>query len=102
MIIKFHKYLRKRAVYEAKSNLKGDTHIRYITEDLTRGNYSLVQSLTRYKRDNRVNAIWTRDGKIFAKRHAESRPMKIRTSEDINELLGREPRTPPQTQLTRT
>ncbi len=44
VIIKFHKYHTKRAVYQAKSNLKGDVHRRFITEDLTRINYDLVQS----------------------------------------------------------
>ncbi len=91
IIVKFHKYATKRAIYQAKANLKGDIHRRYITEDLTRTNYNTVQTLVRHKRDGRIDAFWTRDRNIFAKKHAESLPLKIRVGEDISELLGRNP-----------
>ena len=45
IIIKFKSYKLKFAVYEAKSKLKKTPNKSFVTEDLTRNNYSLVQKL---------------------------------------------------------
>ncbi len=69
VIVKFHRYHTKRSVFQAKANLKGDIHKRFITEDLTKMNYGLIQALTRHKRGGNITAYWTRDGNIYAKKN---------------------------------
>lgn len=90
VIVKLYKYHTKQTIYQAKSNLKGDLHKRYISEDLTRHNYSLVQELTRLRRAGHNVSFWTRDGNIFAKKSPDDRPTKIRTEYNINDLIGRQ------------
>lgn len=99
VIVKFYKYHTKQAVYQAKSNLKGDNHRRFISEDLTRHNYGLVQSLMRHRRGGGITSFWTRDGTIYAKKVVDDRPTKIRTEYDINNLIGRQ--NPPPAHIVR-
>ncbi len=91
IIIKFQNYHAKRAVFEMKKNLKGDSNKRFIAEDLTRLNYGLVQSLWRLRKDGRINSFWTRDGNVFAKQGENDRPSRIRTNYDIDNLVVSRP-----------
>lgn len=91
IIIKFQNYHAKRAVFEMKKNLKGDSNKRFIAEDLTRLNYGLVQSLWRLRKDGRINNFWTRDGNVFAKQGENDRPSRIRTNYDIDNLVVSRP-----------
>lgn len=89
IIVKFHKYNTKRLVYQAKTNLKGDTQKRFINEDLTKHNYGLIQTMTRHKRAGFIAGFWTRDGNVYAKKNIDDRPRKIKTAKDIDDLIDR-------------
>lgn len=92
VIVKFSVYRTKQRIFQAKSNLKGDQYKRFITEDLTYYNQSLMKTLLDHRRQRVIVSVWSRDGVIFAKKRADDRPTKICHQGDIAALvrMGRE------------
>ena len=87
IIIKFKSYKSKFAVYEAKSKLKKNPNKIFVTEDLTRKNYSLVQKLVQLRKDNSIDSFWTYDGKINVKLYEISIPTRVTSLSEIDQLL---------------
>lgn len=83
IIVKFKTYKSKETVYKAKSSLKGNPHKIFMAEDLTQKNYKIALKLLQLRSDKRIDSFWTHDGKIFYKVKDMSKPVRVRS---INEL----------------
>ena len=85
LIIKFKRYHTKQSVYKAKSNLKGNPHKIFLTEDLTKRNHDMVATLLTKVKSESIHSFWTIDGKIFFKEFQNSTPRRVfSTSEVLN------------------
>ena len=67
LLIKFKHYHTKQSVYKAKSNLKGNPHKVFLTEDLTKRNHDMVATLLTKVKSESIHSFWTIDGKISLK-----------------------------------
>lgn len=83
IIVKFVKYHVKARVYAAKSNLKSQPEKVFITEDLTKHNYNLVQKLISAKTRKDIHSFWTFNGYVYAKALATSAPVRVHGEHDI-------------------
>ena len=71
-------------VYKAKSNLKGNPHKIFMTEDLTQKNYEIALKLLQLRSDKRIDPFWTQDGKILYKINDTSKPVRMRSKNDLD------------------
>jgi len=55
-------------VYSTKKCLKGDLDKMFITENLTNFKTNLVKELAELKCNHDINAYWTNDDRIYAKK----------------------------------
>ncbi|XP_052130284.1 uncharacterized protein LOC127751197 [Frankliniella occidentalis] len=86
ILVKFTSYGARRAVFQAKKQLKS-TRIT-IREDLTQARLSLMRkTMDSYSEKN----VWSSDGAIMVKVGAVVRPLRVRTEEDLASLLVRHP-----------
>ncbi|MEW8547226.1 MAG: hypothetical protein AB2693_27260 [Candidatus Thiodiazotropha sp.] len=91
LIIKFKHYHTKQRVYKAKSNLKGNPHKIFLTEDLTKRNHDMVAALLTKVKSESIHSFWTIDGKIFFKEFQHSTPRRVfSTSEVLTSLPAAE------------
>ena len=75
IIMKFHSYHDKNRVFAAKSKLKGNPSKTFITEDLTSRNHAVVKELLSMKTKDEIDSFWTSNGRVFAKKDADSDPI---------------------------
>lgn len=87
MIVKFKAYKSKAAVFSAKKKLKNNPDKIYISEDLTKKNYEIVQKLVQLRKDASIDAFWTNDGKINVKVYEISLPVRVSKVSDVEQLL---------------
>ena len=85
ILVKFRSYQTKHLVYSAKSRLK-NTPI-YVSEDLTRLNYSVIQKLQPLKKSGKIHSYWTTNGRVLAKRYETSRPTHVYHNDEVEERL---------------
>lgn len=87
VIVRFLSYRIREKVYSAKKRLKGDPDKIFITENLTTFRTNLVKELSDLKFNHNINAYWTNDGRIYAKKSESSTKQLIRNHDDILDLL---------------
>ena len=87
IIIKFKSYKSKAAVFQAKSKLKTNPNKIFITEDLTKKNYSIIQKLVQMRKEDSIDSFWTNDGKINVKVYEISVPKRVSSLSEVDELL---------------
>lgn len=86
VIVRFISYRTRQLVYSNKKALKGDPNGTFITENLTHFRTNLVKQLATLKYNNKINACWTTDGRIFVKVNANSQKRIINNLDDISDL----------------
>ncbi|VDI63484.1 Hypothetical predicted protein [Mytilus galloprovincialis] len=86
VIVRFISYRTRQLVYSNKKALKGDPNGTIITENLTHFRTNLVKQLATLKYNNKINACWTTDGRIFIKVNANSQKRIINNLDDISDL----------------
>ncbi|CAG2228742.1 unnamed protein product [Mytilus edulis] len=86
VIVRFISYRTRQLVYSNKKALKGDPNGTFITENLTHFRTNLVKQLATLKYNNKINACWTTDGRIFIKVNANSQKRIINNLNDISDL----------------
>ena len=87
VIVRFLSYRIREKVYSAKKRLKGDPDKIFITENLTTFRTNLVKELAELKFNHDINAYWTNDGRIYAKKSESSTKQLICNHDDILDLL---------------
>lgn len=87
VIVRFLSYRIREKVYTAKKRLKGDPDKIFITENLTTFRTNIVKELADLKFKHDINAYWTNDGRIYAKKSESSTKQLIRNHDDILDLL---------------
>ena len=85
ILVKFRSYQTKHLVYSAKSRLKNT--LIYVSEDLTRLNYSVIQKLQPLKKSGKIHSYWTTNGRVLAKRYETSRPTQVYHNDEVEERL---------------
>ena len=78
VIVRFISYRTRQLVYSNKKALKGDSNGTFITENLTHFRTNLAKQLATVKYNNKINACWTTDGRIFVKVNANRQKRIIR------------------------
>lgn len=85
--IKFKSYQSKAEVYKAKTQLKGNPDKSLLTEDLTKKNHIIVQKLLEMRKSRKNNSFWTTDGRINVKVLENSRPVRVRSVDEVLQLI---------------
>ena len=88
IIVKFARYHDKWKVFSAKKNLKNHPNKTFITEDLTKLNHAVVQSLLPLKKAKSIDSFWTRDGRIIVKKGSADDPIRISPNDNLNIKLS--------------
>ena len=95
ILVKFVGYGPRRALYEAGLKLKKDRspppYLRnvYINEDLTAETSALFYEARRYKRDTKIDAAITRDGRVLVRVHAGSAFTEVKSKESLENIIPR-------------
>lgn len=84
-------WLTKRKTGLQSKNLvtESDEEEIYINENLTIYTKDLFWKARQANRDRNYKYVWVRNGKIFAKKTADSEAKQIRTEEDINKIFAK-------------
>ena len=90
LLVKFKSYKTKASVFKCKSNLKNNARKVFLSEDLTKSNYALVSELSKQRKAKCVNAFWTHDGRIYAKRTESSPTKQIRDIDELRALVNQQ------------
>ena len=92
VLVKFISYNVRHRFLEARKKLKNHSTLRrvYINEDLTRKNNNLAYEARQLKNRGVISDTFTRDGRIYIKRHPTERAKVVR---DLNELQTITPAT---------
>ena len=90
IIVKFKSYKSKAAVFNAKNKLKKNPDKKFLTEDLTRKNHSIVQKLVELRKNGTIDSFWTNDGKISVKVFEISVPARVSSLSDVKKLFPKE------------
>ncbi|XP_078356598.1 uncharacterized protein LOC144641468 [Oculina patagonica] len=99
IIVRFSSYKKKREFYQGRFHLKDintsdiiesaqhsiDARI-FINENLTQWRQELLAKARKMKKAKKISRVWTVDGKIFARKTEESRPVKISELWELEEL----------------
>ena len=96
IIVKFHAYQDKYAMYQARyklRKLKNKTYFQravniYINENLTKTRKQLFAEVRKRRDQNEWHSAFTQDGKIYIKFDKESRPTKINNYSDLEKLCS--------------
>ena len=99
--MRFTSYKKKREFYKGRFNLKdtnlsgifgsvlSDSEARiFINENLTQKRQELLAMARNMKRAQKLNRVWTVDGKIFARKTEDSRPVRINERLDLDTLTS--------------
>ena len=59
-----------------------------LTENLTRHIYDLLKRLNTLRVDRKIHSFWTHDGSVLVKETERSRPLVVKSRQDIYRLGG--------------
>ena len=88
IIVRFLSYRQRQLIFRNKRKLKDNPDNTFITENLTRHRYDLVNRLNTLRVKEKINSFWTHDGSVIVKQTALSRPRVVKTRQDIYSLGG--------------
>ena len=81
-----------RIYIESKYNFRGTSVINvdktFITENLTRHKYDPLKRLNTLRVDRKIHSFWTHDGSVLVKETERSRPLVVKSRQDIYRLGG--------------
>ena len=69
-----------------KKELEGHVDKTFITEHLTRQRYDLLKKLNTLRVGKKIHSFWTHDGSVLAKETERSRPLVVKSRQDIYRL----------------
>jgi chaperonin cofactor prefoldin len=89
LIVKFTRYNTRQLIFASKSKLKDHPGNVYVTEDLTPQRYQLIGKLNKLRKEDKIHAFWTQDGRVFVKSAEDSAKLCIQNVfiEDASEVL---------------
>jgi hypothetical protein len=67
-----------------KKELEGHVDKTFITEHLTRHRYDLLKRLNTLRVGKKMHSCWTHDGSVLAKETERSRPLVVKSRQDIH------------------
>ena len=88
IITRFLTYRQRHMVFSHKNKLKGHPDNLFITENLTRYRYELLQKLNSLRAYGKLHSFWTHDGSIIVKRSENSGFMTVKIKADMQNLGG--------------
>ena len=99
IIAKFQSRKKREIFYKSRANLKNkstkDLDITYkfhnniyINESLTKRNQDLFKVCLKAKKSIGLQSVWSNNGKIFLKENQDSRPIIIKSSQDLEDQFG--------------
>jgi len=88
IIVRFLTYRQRHMVFSKKKELKGHVDKTFITENLTRHRYDLLKRLNTLRVDRKIHSFWTHDGSVLVKETERSRPLVVKSRQDIYRLGG--------------
>lgn len=83
VIVRFVRYYDRMRVFEANSQLKGNSNGTMIVEALTKKRQIIVNELNKLRHNGKIDTFRTRDGKIFMKKTKASTKVQISSLNDI-------------------
>ena len=91
ILVKFIGYRPRQRLFEARGRLRQHNHLRtvYINEDLTKQTNHVAYKARCYRKDKKVFATTTRDGKVYAKRFQGDPYAVIKTVADLDQISSR-------------
>jgi hypothetical protein len=75
-------------VFTKKKELKGHVDKAFISENLTRHRYDLLKRLNNLRVGRKMHSFWTHDGSVLVKETERSRPLVVKSRQDIYRLGG--------------
>jgi exosome complex exonuclease DIS3/RRP44 len=97
IIIKFARYRDRATVYNNKKHLKSfnrnpsNNYKIYINEALTSTRAKIYSELRKLRREQVIHSCWTFDGNIFLKRSETDRKIRVRSENDLSDLVHKTP-----------
>lgn len=88
IIVRFLSYRQRQRVFSNKRRLKDNPNKTFIAENLTKFRYDLLNRLNTLRIKDKVHSFWTHDGTLLTKVTQHSRPMVIKSINDIHQLGG--------------
>lgn len=86
VIVKFSSNLIKAKVMKHRRNLKDIQDKIYVNDDLTKYRALLYKQVRDNIQRKRLHSAWTTDGTINAKLHETSKPVRINSQQQLNDL----------------
>ena len=74
--------------FSKKKELKGHVDKTVISETLTRHIYDLLKRLNDVRVGRKIHSFWTHDGSVLLKETERSRPLVVKSRQDIYRLGG--------------
>jgi hypothetical protein len=71
-------------VFSAEKELEGHVDKTFISENLTRHIYDLLQRFNTLRVDRRMHSFWTHDGSVLVKETERSRPLVVKSRQYMN------------------
>ena len=87
IIVQFSANTTKQYIMKNRKKLRDTNRNIYINDDLTHRRALLFKDARKELKNNKLNAVWTRDGNIFAKLHEHSKPIKIDNNQGLARLI---------------
>lgn len=88
VIARFLSYRQRSAVFRAKSKLKKNPDRIFITENLTFRRSEIMKELNYLRKNNKIQACWSSDGRLFAIGLNSESVVMIHNFDDIYSLLS--------------
>jgi hypothetical protein len=89
IIERFFTYSQRHIVFTKKKELKGHVDKAFIlSENLTRHRYDLLKRLNNLRVGRKIHSFWTRDGSVRVNEAERSRPLVVKSRQDIYRLGG--------------
>ena len=88
IIVCFLTYRQRHMHFSKKKELKGYVVKTFISENLSRHRYDLLERLNTLRVDREIHSFWTYDGYVLAKETGRSRPLVFKSRHCICRLGG--------------
>lgn len=86
LIVRFTSYRARDLVYRARTKLKNNSEKIFISEDLTKPRHRLVKLLLDKRKSGHIHNVWSYDGRIFFRKAPDSKPVLVKSIDDIAKI----------------
>ena len=84
LIVCFLKYRQKHMIFSKEKKLEGHVDKTFISENLTRHIYDLLQRLNTLRVDRRMHSFWTHNGSVLVKETERSCLLVVKSIQYMN------------------